>query len=327
MSSPPAHDLIGGPVLIGFAFNWALLGVLTAQLYMYHISFPEDHLGVKTIVYTLYLLDLAQTFIISSQIFENFILMFGNPDSFQAFSSSWISLTLMSGIVATIVQCIYAWRISQLAHSYVISAAIVVLSLLQGSSSIATGIGLRNAVQIHAVPHNVLATALLWLASSAVNDVLIAATMVFLLWRMRITSSPNFPLVNQLIIFSIETGSVTAAVSIVTIILFSVFPNTLLHVCPVITLAKLYTNSLLAGLNNRALIHDEFRSHIQTSGSNARPVVHVHSPLVFREVTQMTTENETSTHQIQTRFRDTMVSERTSSGGSEESNQLRMKET
>lgn len=36
-----------GPRLVGLIFNWGLLGVLTTQLYVYYLNFPQDRRVIK----------------------------------------------------------------------------------------------------------------------------------------------------------------------------------------------------------------------------------------------------------------------------------------
>ncbi|KAG7445478.1 uncharacterized protein BT62DRAFT_920684 [Guyanagaster necrorhizus] len=72
-----------GPVFFGSLFNWALLGMLTAQLYSFYIHFPEEeHTPIKTFsasaIYFLYILDLVQT--VESMHYSYYILVYGWGD-------------------------------------------------------------------------------------------------------------------------------------------------------------------------------------------------------------------------------------------------------
>ncbi|KAF8970425.1 hypothetical protein BDZ97DRAFT_1791322 [Flammula alnicola] len=57
-------------MLVGLALNWFLLGVLTMQIYVYYVGFPTDRIFLKAIVYTIYILESAQTFLISEAAFK-----------------------------------------------------------------------------------------------------------------------------------------------------------------------------------------------------------------------------------------------------------------
>ncbi|KAL4253741.1 hypothetical protein ABKN59_002994 [Abortiporus biennis] len=258
MSGPPpmSYSFIGGPWLVGLALNWGLVGVLTVQVFIYHTVFPNDRLGLKAIVYSVYIIDLIQTFMNTQQVFKNLIYDFGSPSSFRAFSISWLSLTVLGGLVSYIAQTTYAWRIWVFSKSKVVSGLVAFLSLLQFASSFAAAVELMGATHVGRIPNNVLAAALLWLVSSALVDVIIAVSMIYLLSRMRMRSR-NFDLINRLIVFSLESGAITATVSVLVIIAFMVWPTTLIHVCPLMVLPKLYSNSLLAGFNNRALMQQK----------------------------------------------------------------------
>jgi hypothetical protein len=43
------HWISAGPRLVGLIFNWGLLGVLTAQLYVYYLNFPKDRRAIKVL--------------------------------------------------------------------------------------------------------------------------------------------------------------------------------------------------------------------------------------------------------------------------------------
>lgn len=62
---------------------------------------------------------------------------------------------------------------------------------------------------------------------------------------------------NKLARLAIESGTVTASVAIVDVVMFSALPQTLYHECPALALSKLYANMMLASLNNRAFLRQE----------------------------------------------------------------------
>ncbi|KAI0790513.1 hypothetical protein C8Q75DRAFT_806418 [Abortiporus biennis] len=252
-SSPPSFSVIGGPPLIGLCFNWALLGLLTVQVYIYHIAFPFDHLGYKTLVYTLYLLDSAQTFLFMTDTFQNLVKDFGRPERFARFNSTWLSLVIITAIVSVAVQSVYARRIWVLSKSSVFGMVIAFLALLQGCSALANGIKLKHAASISSSPGAIRASSVVWLVANTLSNVMIALSMTVLLLKKRPHSRKleSESTLNRLVMFVMETGLVTAVVAVVQLILYVAAPNTLLFECPSIILAKLYSNSLLAGLNNR----------------------------------------------------------------------------
>jgi len=263
-ASPEQWGLIAGPPFVGFMLNWGLLGVLFVQVYLYHVLFPADKAYFKVLVYGVFLLDCVQTFLLSSDFFENFIYRWGSGASFYTIGTGWFSFVMLGGIISAIVQLTFCWRLWLLTKSHVLVGVVLLLTTSQLSGSIAGGLHLRVSSTTTS-QSEVNAPLAIWLLGSAVVDVIIAVSMTILLYRSKMNGQRfkanvngqrnlSEPVVNRLIVFFIETGTLTASVAIVTLILFFVSPNTHLHECTAIILAKLYSNTLLAGFNNRALL-------------------------------------------------------------------------
>ncbi|KIJ37124.1 hypothetical protein M422DRAFT_50736 [Sphaerobolus stellatus SS14] len=94
-----------------------------------------------------------------------------------------------------------------------------------------------------------------WLATSAIVDILVAICMTYLLLKRRTHFYQTQLLISRLIRLTIETGSGTAIVAMIDVTLFNTTKGTNLHACPAIVLAKLYTNTLLVVLNSRLYAH------------------------------------------------------------------------
>lgn len=125
---------------------------------------------------------------------------------------------------------------------------------MQGSGAMATGILVKVlALGDSAVQEKTTAPCIVWLAGSATCDVLIASCMLYFV------SHPLFVLVDaylscctsqllrgrqglasdamisRLVRLTVETGSVTASVAIVDLILFLCFKHNNLHMTPYVT--------------------------------------------------------------------------------------------
>lgn len=119
-----------GPLILGYLANFFLFGVLTAQVYYYYFSFPNDKACYKIVVAIVYILELLQTIIISHDAFESFGLRFGNFSSLDHIKHIWLGVPIISGIATCIVQVFYAYRIGVLSNTRVIPCTIVVVSFI-----------------------------------------------------------------------------------------------------------------------------------------------------------------------------------------------------
>ncbi|TFY53280.1 hypothetical protein EVJ58_g9535 [Rhodofomes roseus] len=131
--------ILAGPKLLGYFFNWALLGVLTIQSYLYHINFPRDPLLLQCLVYGMLVFEWVQTGLVTGVAFQIFVYNYGDLASLTKIYYAWFFVDVMCAIVSMAVQLFFAWRIYVLAKSKVVAGVISLISLLQGCSGIVLG--------------------------------------------------------------------------------------------------------------------------------------------------------------------------------------------
>ncbi|EKM52244.1 uncharacterized protein PHACADRAFT_148765 [Phanerochaete carnosa HHB-10118-sp] len=246
---------IAGPLLLGYLFNWGLFGVLSAQVYLYHIAFPRDRWTMKTLVYGVYLVEMVQTILVTHDAFGEYARGFGNLKALNAEGLHWIAVPVFSGIVSATVQMHYAYRISILSGSRILGLGISVIALFQGSSAIAQG---AQAFIVGSIANlattKAFTSCAIWLAATAACDVIIAGCMTFFLLKHDSKLPETHALITKLVRLVIETGTLTALAATVDLALFLALPHKAYHGCVALTLAKLYSNSLLVIFNSRVHI-------------------------------------------------------------------------
>lgn len=91
------------------------------------------------------------------------------------------------------------------------------------------------------------------------------------LLRTRTGLKHSDTMVMKLVRLVIESGTLTATVAVVGVVLFAALPGTVYYEFPALILAKLYANTLVTSLNNRAFLH-KLRPNVNTmSGSDSAP--------------------------------------------------------
>ncbi|TFY52937.1 hypothetical protein EVJ58_g9733 [Rhodofomes roseus] len=240
------HDkvvILAGPKLLGYFFNWALLGVLTIQTYLYHVNFPRDPLALQCLVYAMLAFEWVQTGLVTGVAFKIFVYNYGDTNSLTTIYYAWFFVAVMCAIVSVTVQLFFAWRIYVLARSRLIAGVITLLSLLQASAGIALGILLKDTPSTADVTasHQVVIVLNLWVVGSAVVDVAIAVTMTLLMLRLRrgTTFEQTERVINKVIRLVVETGTLTAGVAIVTLVLCLRLPGTQYYETTIYVLTKL----------------------------------------------------------------------------------------
>lgn len=228
---------------------------LTTQVYIYYLCFPQDSLLCKAAVYALCIYEWIQTAGITADVLVSLtkqadnLLTLGHlaPSSYY----TWFSVCAMCGVLSGAVQIFYAWRILKLSGSRICSGLIVHIAFVQTGFAIVAAVYLSMT---NTSPWMVGAAykraenipIALWLAGSALADSLIAVFMTISLRKMKNGIMETEILINRLICIVVETGSLAAVVSIVTLTLVLGLPESYLVACPMLFLSKLYSNSVLS---------------------------------------------------------------------------------
>ncbi|KAF9461106.1 hypothetical protein BDZ94DRAFT_858982 [Collybia nuda] len=242
------------PLLIGYILNWGLYGGLCVQSYYYYVAFPKDRLVLKCLVYGLLLVETAQSILIAHDIFTIFSTGYGNIAVLIDPQLSWLSVPIMTGIVSCTVQIYFSHRIHIISGSQLARIIIILLALMQGIAAIVGGAQLLISNDLTKVQVKAHTSTTIWLVGSAVCDIIIAVFMVFFLSRRATGFKATQTLITKVMRLTIETGSLTATVAIIDVILFLAFPESNFHVAPAFILGKLYSNTLVTTLNSRLLI-------------------------------------------------------------------------
>ncbi|KAF4613083.1 hypothetical protein D9613_011093 [Agrocybe pediades] len=274
-ASPPALPSIpadigraAGPLLLGYFFNWSLFGVLSMQVYMYFLAFPNDPDLNRLLVLGTYLFEATQTFLLTQTAFHSFADGFGNLTFLDQIGTIWFSVPIMSGIVAFVAQVFYAYRISILAQSKVMASFIMFLAFVQLGGAIATGVESKKAVLNSQFlgPKSYITTGI-WNGGSAVCDAIIAICMTIYLKRRDTGMKQTQILLKKIIRLTIETGSLTAVIAILNFALALLPNHPTYYMTTAGMLGKLYSNSMMAVFNSRMKVGNEANG-VTSSGNN-----------------------------------------------------------
>jgi len=263
------HDIVwlAGPRLIGLLFNWCLLGVLTTQVYIYHVNFPKDKRRLKALVYGIYVLDWVQTCSATYDAFQWFVYGWGNIPMLYIRYTGFLNVPLLSSVIGVIVQIFYGWRLWIFSHSRILFTVVCVLALLQLGGGIASAYFMfMDASETARAPHLVKSIGIR-LGGTAVVDAVITVSMCYFLLRSRAQAlGPLTNVVTRIVRLTVETGVFTVATAVVDLVFYQKEHNGLHQVSGVI-LCKLYSNTFMALLNNR--IVDGSRIQHMVSGERA----------------------------------------------------------
>ncbi|PBK85482.1 hypothetical protein ARMGADRAFT_1128884 [Armillaria gallica] len=241
--------------IVASLLHWGLFGTLSVQLYLYYLAFPKDRKFTKYLVYGIYIVEIVQTMFVTHDAFAVFGYGFGDLIAVTDMHFNWFAVPIMSGIVACVGQVFYGYRIFILSKSQIIPIFVTCVSLTSTVAAIVTGVYLFEAGNIIELNKRKIDIAAgIWCGASALCDIVIAICMTYYLMRCSTSFRHTQILLTKLIRLTIETGSVTAAVALVTVTLFFMFPHQTFYTTPALLIPKLYANTVFMVLNSRMRI-------------------------------------------------------------------------
>ncbi|KAJ7068846.1 hypothetical protein C8F01DRAFT_1247332 [Mycena amicta] len=280
-------QLFTAPILAGTQANWLLLGTLATQVYKFHINFPNERWWIRTLVLTLFTLEVAQTAITSHFAYSLLVVNWGAPAIFAKLPFSSLAVPIFTGITSASVQCFYSWRIYVLKGdrlwARVVCVVVVMLAFMQSLAAFITDARFAVTTQLSELDQLMIGVKV-WLIGSAACDVVITLTLLNILteYRRKTPWKRMDGLLAKLIYNTIETGAVTSVVAVADVILFILFPQTNLHQTPAFMLGKLYTNVLLTTLNARAGLGNGPRSGGHSASGGGAAMVNLNESRMAR---------------------------------------------
>ncbi|KAI0319696.1 hypothetical protein OF83DRAFT_1169981 [Amylostereum chailletii] len=246
------------PVLVGSLVTWFLFGINVVQVYIYALSFPRDHKLVRITVYGIFIMECFQIAVATAAPWSLLCDGWGQESALTRVRWQDPFIPLVDGLVGTWVQLFYAWRIHILGRSKLWTTISVGLLPVTATSLVIVIYSAGRIFRLHTT-EEVLALGdyqTAWLVTSMVCDVIIAGSMVYVLFisRRRIADARNTTThkrITFLIRLSIETGCVTALAATFFLVSFLALKNTTLYIGVGLVISKVYSNSLMVSLNSR----------------------------------------------------------------------------
>jgi len=270
-----------GALLIGGLFASLLSGFVVIQVFVYFKLYRTDPRLLKGLVLIVWLLDTSHTICIWLSLWNYLILDYGKPEAIGNIATSLAMSVLITALLTVFVHMFFARRIFLLSkRNFFLTMPIVILAILRlvsASSTTAFMVKLRNFDTFKKEVRWVFTTGL---ALSTTVDILITLSLFFLLQTSRTGAEKSNAVIDSLIMYSFETGLLTCAGTIASMLCWITMPTNLIFMGLHFVIGKLYANSLLVTLNSREntrelmIRHGRSSSHSH-SGDHA---VHVIDP-------------------------------------------------
>jgi len=212
-------------------------------------------------VYSIFLLETVQTALSGADLYYWFVSGFGNMNHLASLYFAPFDTPIMGSVVSSCVQFFFVYRIWVLGKrkTWWLCIIICLCSIVSTTAAFMGAIYMQqNQAHGRFGEERILKIiAMTTFIATAVADVLIAGTMVYHLLRRRARDGHfSSHAIVSIVTLTVETNIMTTVVSVVTVLMVVLFPETNYYVCPSQILGKLYSNTLLVSLNNRISIRD-----------------------------------------------------------------------
>ncbi|PCH40184.1 hypothetical protein WOLCODRAFT_136713 [Wolfiporia cocos MD-104 SS10] len=244
-----------GASFIGFGASCVLLGTLSTQMYTYFRRYPQDRPFYKMLVAALWLLEVVDTVFIAHAVYFYLITNWGNILVIAAHPQWSLILQVTLGATAgAIVKACFAMRVWRFSNCNVwVTGLILLLTISQlAMACVYTAEAFNIASLLTLADIKVVGS--ISLALGVVTDMVTAGALCYFLRNLRTGYSKDDSLVNSLTLYAVNTGVITSAISLTTLILYDIMPENFIFMGFYFVLSKLYANSFLATLNTRRVL-------------------------------------------------------------------------
>ncbi|KAF7300994.1 Saposin B-type domain-containing protein [Mycena indigotica] len=269
---PPLDGLLGAAE-IGGVVGTFLFGIGTLQTFNYFQDYPSDGPILKTAVAILWFLELAHSISTWHGLYSINVTFYGQLGHLLNPPQSLAISILFTGLVIPLVQTFYALRIRSLSGRWSITAICSVLTSLRFVFSM-----VLMSLFLHSAGFTVLHTdiKIYWVFTLVASlgptvDIITATSLCYLLWQKRTGSTriaSTRRIVDDLILWTVETTAITCLAGIMQLIMF-LTRDDLTWITFYLLQPKLFSNSMLASLNNRKKLRSKNTIITVSSGASS----------------------------------------------------------
>ncbi|TDL19114.1 hypothetical protein BD410DRAFT_842361 [Rickenella mellea] len=261
-----------GAALIGLVASAILYGLTVLQT-----TYTKDRKSLKWFVGAMFTADTVHLILCTWCIYWYLVARFGDFPNLGIPHWSINLQTVANAVVGVGVQMFFARRVWKISRQKLLTALIVLLSVLHGSFSIiftAEAFILDNFAKYGRLKW----VTSIGLGSAAAADILIAFSLCYFLHKSRTGFARTDTLITKLMVYAVNTGLMTSIFATLTLILATTMPSLLVWVPFFWCLGRVYINSLLAILNSREMLRETVLpsdgslvhlSQLRSDGSNA----------------------------------------------------------
>ncbi|KAG1724669.1 hypothetical protein EDB19DRAFT_295636 [Suillus lakei] len=240
-----------GALFIGVTVAAVLFGLSNIQTFFYFQSHKDTGISFhKLAVILLWILDALHMSLIVHCIYYYLVTNFGNISALTEIVWSFKLQIVVDVLIIHAIHLLYVYRIWIVGkgRSRAIPITLGIIKIMGSGVAIIFILALYRC-HVFADLLRTEWTTYMALGTIAFMDVVIALSLCYLLATARTGFSSTDSLITKLMVYIINTGSLTSICSIITLITCAVMPRNFIFLSVEFSLVKLYVNSFLALLN------------------------------------------------------------------------------
>ncbi|KDR86134.1 hypothetical protein GALMADRAFT_150437 [Galerina marginata CBS 339.88] len=239
-------------MFLGSIFASGLSGIVTVQCIVFFKLYPQDSRILKSLVIAVWILDLAHSSFVISAMWDYLIAGFGKISKTDFIPETIALSVIFTAILTFLAQWFFAHRIYRLSNRNVfLTGPILILALGRLVAASVSGGEMITLKSFTLFKRHFKWLFSVGLALSSTVDILVTFSLFFLLQRSRKQSLSLNEIIDALVLYTFEIGSLTSAATVISMICWLTLENNLVFLGLHFVIGKLYANSLLATLNAR----------------------------------------------------------------------------
>jgi len=243
MSAPTTPDVTAtfGPYLVGMSLQFIFMGFIAKQVYDYYTAFPKDSLFKKGVVGALTVATVFQTTMDFINLYRCSVTGYGNLLVFDLQNWSLWGEIVVTAIIGSIAQTFFlerCWKATRSLAVVAVGVALILLSLGAGTASTVRFAQIERLSLVPSIPVPII----MWLSVTAAIDVILSSILVF-----SFVKKSQF----QFIPLTIETGSLTACIAVINLVLYLSLPGLAWHLIPQLVMGKMYAICVMVTITSR----------------------------------------------------------------------------
>ncbi|KZV87465.1 hypothetical protein EXIGLDRAFT_201707 [Exidia glandulosa HHB12029] len=265
-----------GALEVGTSVAMMFLGIATLQTWNYFRDFPKDPSGVKLLVAAVYLADFIHSILFIHMTYQLTITGFvnllttGNPAILVQTPWSLQASVMVIAVIIFLVQAYFSLRVLRITQSNILGIGCFVLSVARLGLNVGLEITVVRTPTIAVVETQQFKSLVVsTLTIGTFTDIVVAAAICIALLRRRTGLVTSNHIVDRVVAYTVGSGLATSIVSVVELVTYVTMPRNYVWMVFFSIISKVFSNSLLASLNQRTTHRVVTLSTMSTSGPAA----------------------------------------------------------